>query len=223
MDIRGVDTKFVENRKGIIAELLHYVLPAAAVNQAANSFESRFGLCEKPVRVRFRLLDHKQPLHGLTDIMIPVEQLALYKPLVSKVFITENEINGLCFPNAVESMVIFGLGYGVDTLKTVDWLNEKEIHYWGDIDTHGFAILDHVRSFLPQTKSFLMNEETLLNTRDMWVVEDKPFSGCLSRLTQDERKLFLSLQENKWGDRVRLEQERISYGIVQKEVTMAIL
>jgi hypothetical protein len=77
---------------------------------------------------------------------IPVEQLAALKPAVSKVFITENEINGLCFPDVEKGLVIFGLGYGVDALKTVAWLKEKEVYYWGDIDTHGFAMLDQVRS-----------------------------------------------------------------------------
>ena len=29
------------------------------------------------------------------------------------------------------------------------WLLEKEIYYWGDIDTHGFAIFNQLRGFLP--------------------------------------------------------------------------
>ena len=219
MDISGVDTKFTEKRKGIIAELLDNILPETAINHASTSFESRFGLCEKPSRIRFRLLDNKLFMHGLADITTTIEQMKVYSPEVQKVFITENEVNGLCFPDARESIVIFGLGYGVDMLKTVDWLIEKEIYYWGDIDTHGFSMLDQVRSFLPHAKSFLMNEDVLLHNRDMWVIEDKPFSGSLSHLTQDEQNLFCSLQGNKWGDRIRLEQERISYGIVIKEIT----
>ena len=224
MNIRGVDTKFVEKRKGLIAELLNIILPETAIiqvdNQTTTSFELRFGLCEKPARVRFRLLDRSLFLHGMSDITAPVEQLVRYAPAVSKVFITENEVNGLCFPQAKESMVIFGLGYGVDILKIVNWLHKKELYYWGDIDTHGFAMLDQVRSFFPQTKSILMSEDILLSARDMWVTEDKPFTGVLSRLTTDELELFRSLQDNKWGENVRLEQERISFGTVQNEVSM---
>jgi hypothetical protein len=145
-----------------------------------------------------------------------------YRPDVSRVFITENEVNGLCFPDARESLVIFGLGYGVDILKTIDWLREKEIFYWGDIDTHGFVMLDQVRSFLPQTESMLMSKEILLQTRDMWSAEDKPFIGCLSRLTPDEHRLFCSLQDNTFGENVRVEQERISYKQVQNEVALLV-
>jgi len=226
MDISGVDTKFVEKRKGIITELLNIILPENAIthtyNHATTSFELRFGLCEKPARVRFRLLDCNFFLHGMSDITIPIEHMSRYKPAVSKVFITENEVNGLCFPDVNESMVIFGLGYGVDILKTVNWLQEKEIYYWGDIDTHGFSMLDQVRSFLPQAKSILMSEDILLEARDMWVIENKPFLGSLSRLTDDEKELFYSLQDNVWGNNVRLEQERISYSRVVEEIAMHI-
>lgn len=74
-------------------------------------------------------------------------------------------MNGLCFPNVDSSLVIFKLGYGLDVLKSVTWLTNKEIYYWGDIDTHGFAMLDQIRSFLPQTKAILMTEEILLAHR----------------------------------------------------------
>lgn len=218
MDIRGVDTKFVEKRKGILTELLDRILPESGINQTATSFEMRFGLREKPTRVRMRFLDCRLFMHGLADIKVPVEQMAVYRPDVSKVFITENEINGLSFPDVKDSIVIFGLGYGVDAIKAVKWLEEKEIYYWGDIDTHGFVMLDRVRSFLPQTKSVLMSEDILLSYKDLWSIEDKPFLGELSRLTKAENQLLSSLQDNSWGERVRLEQERIAFGSVLEVV-----
>jgi len=112
--------------------------------------------------------------------------------------------------------VIFGLGYGVDVLSAVAWLREKEIYYWGDIDTHGLAMLDQVRSFLPQTCSMLMEESILLKYRHLWSVEDKPFLGQLTRLTPEEHRLLCSLQNNTWGKGVRLEQERISFQQVKQ-------
>ncbi|EGO62682.1 DUF3322 domain-containing protein [Acetonema longum] len=216
LDIPGIDTKFIEQRKGILTELLNIVLPEETINHSATSFEQRFGLRVKPVQIRMRLLDQAQYIQGLSDLTIPVEQLILLKPDVTRVFITENEINGLCFPDAGSSLVIFGLGYSVDVLKAVTWLQEKEIYYWGDIDTHGLAILDQVRSFLPQTCSMLMDENTLLKYRDLWSVEDKPFLGKVTRLTSDENQLLCSLQNNRWGKGVRLEQERVSFQQVKQ-------
>ena len=218
MDIPGVDTKFVENRKRIISELLDRVLPETYINQVTTSFELRYGLCEKPKRIRMRFLDPEMFLYGLEDITAPIEQVALFSPEISTVFITENEINGLSFPYVKDSIVIFGLGYAVDSLNTIGWLKEKDVYYWGDIDTHGFVILDQVRKFLPQTKSILMNEDILLNYRDLWVVEEKPFLGNLSCLTEAEHRLFYLLQDNSWGENVRLEQERIPFGRIQDEI-----
>lgn len=223
LDISGIDTKFIEQRKGILAELLNIILPKDSIDQNTPLFEQRYGLRVKPVQVRLRLLDHEQFIQGISDMMIPVEQLAAFKPTVSRVFVTENEINGLCFPEVKKGLVIFGLGYGVDILKTVGWLTEKEIYYWGDIDTHGFVMLDQVRSFLPQTKSMLMDESILLNHRDLWCVEEKPHYGQLSRLNTDEHRLFCLLQSNTWGKGVRLEQERVSFQQVQKAISESIL
>lgn len=216
LDIHGIDTKFIENHKGIITELLNIILPEEAIDCSATSFEQRVGLRLKPIHVRMRLLDQTHYIQGLSDLTIPVEQLALLNPALTRVFITENEINGLCFPSTDGSMVIFGLGYGVDVLKNVSWLSEKEVYYWGDLDTHGFAMLDQVRSFLPQARSMLMEESVLLKHRDLWSVEDKPFPGRLTRLTPDEHQVFCSLQNNTWGKGVRLEQERISFQDVKQ-------
>ena len=36
-------------------------------------------------------------------------------------------------------MVIFGGADGIDRLAQIDWLRDRDIAYWGDIDTHAFA------------------------------------------------------------------------------------
>ncbi len=41
-------------------------------------------------------------------------------------------------------MVLFGSGYGFEFLSNVLWLAKLNIYYWGDIDTHGFAILNQL-------------------------------------------------------------------------------
>jgi len=218
MDIPGIDTKFVENQKRILTELLDRVLPGTYINQKAASFETRYGLCEKPSRLRMRFLDSELFLHGLEDITVPIKQVIKLNPKIKTVFITENEINGLSFPTVKDSIVIFGLGYAVDALNAITWLNDKAIYYWGDIDTHGFVMLDLVRKFLPQTKSMLMSEDVLLYSRDLWVVENKQFSGNLSHLTEEEHRLFTSLQDNLWRENVRLEQERVPFNRVEEEI-----
>lgn len=218
LDIHGIDTKFIERRKGLLTELLNIILPESSIDPESSTFEVRFGLQAKPALVRFRLLDRVHYIQGMSDFTVPVDQFELWHPPISRIFITENEINGLCFPDMKDGLVIFKLGYGIDVLRKTEWLKTKKIYYWGDIDTHGFAILDEARSFLPQIQSIMMDETTLISHRNLWCTEEKPFLGQLNHLTDNEYRLFCELQGNVWGKGVRLEQERISFSFVQRAI-----
>ena len=100
IDVPGVDTKFVEARKSLLAELLDLVLPAEAIDASASgmrAFEQRYGLQAKPTMIRFRVLDDR-PLAGpFSDVAIPLHELSRAALDVDDVFITENEANGLAF------------------------------------------------------------------------------------------------------------------------------
>ena len=269
LDIGGVDTKFIEGRKVLLAELLDLVLPPEALDAAAagqRNFEQRYGLASKPSQVRFRILDPRLSIRGLTDLAVPAGEFAgldlpvervfiteneinglASKPSqvrfrildprlsirgltdlavpagefagldlpVERVFITENEINGLAFPCVPGSLVIFGLGYGLDRLSEAGWLGRRKLYYWGDIDTYGFHILDRVRVRFPEARSFLMDRQTLVENAGLWVRESDPYDGDLPRLTSVEGALYDDLRWNRLGERVRLEQERIPYGRVE--------
>jgi hypothetical protein len=224
LEIPGVHTKFIEVRKGLLSELLDQVLAADALDaQASGSrgFEQRYGLCSKPSLIRFRLLDERLYIHGLSDLSVPSAEFARLRLPVRRVFITENEINGLAFPPVPESLVLFGLGYGVDRLAEIGWLKEKALFYWGDIDTHGFAILDRLRAALPHTRSFLMDRETLIAHRELWGREEERHEGPLSRLTESEQALFDDLRHDRLDERIRLEQERVSFARL-KQVLQAL-
>jgi hypothetical protein len=106
----------------------------------------------------------------------------------------------------------------LDLLSDVAWLKDREIHYWGDIDTHGFAMLDRLRAMLPAARSLLMDRETLLAHRTLWVQEAVPHIGPLLRLTNAERSLFEDLQYGRFGEQVRLEQERIPFNQLKDAV-----
>ncbi|SEO78316.1 Wadjet anti-phage system protein JetD domain-containing protein [Propionispora vibrioides] len=218
LDISGIDTKFIEQRKSLFTKLLDIVLPEQAIDKNNTIFELRYGLQMKPIRIRFRLLDPMLLAQGVSDMEIPLSQFAAFSPAVDRVFITENEINGLAFPPVSKSLVVFRLGYGLDVLKFIPWLRDKDVYYWGDIDTHGFAMLNQIRHFLPQTKSLLMNETVLLDHKKLWSDEDKPVVGELTKLTGEEKQLFVSLQDDKWGKGVRLEQERIAFNYLVRDL-----
>jgi hypothetical protein len=219
LDIEGVDTKFIEARKGLFSQLLELILLPEQMNVAAKTFEEKFGLRTKPHLVRFRILDKSLALSGCTDITLPINQFGQLSIPFRRIFITENEINFLSFPQASDSCVIFGGGYRVDLLEKTPWLHAAEIYYWGDIDTHGLNILSQLRAVLPQTRSFFMNEELLLRYRLLWSEEKTPYPGVFSHLTPMEHDLALKLQAGAWGKGVRLEQERIRFSEVERFVS----
>ena len=90
------------------------------------------------------------------------------------------------------------------------------IYYCGDIDTHGFAILDQLRAQLSHVQSLLMDRATLLAHASQWGEEPQPLLRDLPRLTDEERALFDELRDNRLRARLRLEQERIGFGWLQQ-------
>lgn len=220
VDIPGVHSKFFETHVGVLSEMLELLQPdelEPAEAFGVSRFCRRHGFREKPRRVRFRILDPALALlpgHPDQDITLDQRTFAGLATPVRQVFITENEINFLAFPSRQGSMIVFGAGYGFDNLVAAQWLLACAVHYWGDIDTHGFAILDQLRECLPHAQSFLMNRLTLMRHRSHWVGESKPELRDLHRLTTEERALFDDLRDNKLGNAVRLEQERIAFGCV---------
>jgi hypothetical protein len=210
VDLPGIDTKFIEANEGILRVLLECALPPEAIAEAAD-FAPRFGFLAKPKLLRFRFLDPRLSFGGLTDLAVRVEQAARLDLSIKRVVITENEINGLAFPQLDNAIVIFGLGYGIDCLAELPWLHRCDLWYWGDIDTHGLTILDQLRAHFPDAVSLLMDRSTLLDHRSQWVAEPAQSLRTLTRLTAIEAEVMQDLVENRWDYHVRLEQERVGF------------
>lgn len=220
IDLPGIDTKFLEAHKGMLAEMLDAILPPEAVDGAAKgirSFERRYGLAYDPPGVRFRWLDPELAPMELRDMQVPLHAFMGLAPPVERVFITENKVNFLAFPDLPRSMVVFGQGYAIQAFSEIDWFRERTLLYWGDLDTHGFDILSQLRASHPEVRSLLMDEATLLAHRASWGKEPAEVRVLVepARLTAEEAEVYRGLRDGRWGDRLRLEQERIAYGWLQ--------
>lgn len=221
IDLPGIDSKFVEARRGLLGELLDLTLAPDAIDPTATGvagFNRRYGFLDKPERIRCRFLDPAcAPLPALAhaDLSLDSAAFAALAPAVERVFICENEINFLAFPPVDRGLLIFGAGYGLATLARIPWLRPLPVHYWGDLDTHGFAILNELRSHLPQVRSLLMDEDTLLGHRALWGQESSPTRRPLPQLTAAEQAVYEALASNHHGPAIRLEQERLPYSCLQ--------
>ena len=226
VDIPGVHSKFIEAHRGVLMQWLDRVLPPEAIDPAArgiSGFARRYGFRDKPQRIRLRGLDPDRPLlDGLVDadVTLDADSFIRLQPAVSRVFITENEINFLAFPAVADSLLVFGAGYGFDVLARAGWLARCQLYYWGDIDTHGFAILDQLRAHVPHARSLLMDRATLLAFEDQWGVEEAQTQRDLPRLDADERALYDELRDNRIRPALRLEQERIAFGWVEDALSV---
>ncbi len=59
-----------------------------------------------------------------------------------------------------------------------------------------------------------MDEATLLAHRSQWGTEPDPTSAALTNLTAAEQSLYHSLLNGTFGERLRLEQEFISFASI---------
>ncbi len=212
LPVAGIDSKWLEGRMTLISDL---VAALQADVGGALDFYQRCGLNPLPYTVRLCILDERlrQRAGGLGDISARPDDLAKLDLPVSRVYIVENLQTGLAFEDYPGSVVFMGLGYGVGALARLSWVMRAPCTYWGDLDTHGLAILSRARLKLPHLESALMDEHTLLRHRDLWVSETPQYAAPeLPLLTPAEQSVYSGLKQQRWGVNVRLEQERIAWG-----------
>lgn len=129
-----------------------------------------------------------------------------------------------------------GFNVLLDTIDGIDFIRmgspagtaDDDIPHWAfsfqDQDPYGaiFAYpvygndyLDanaYAHSYLPNLQSVLMDEDTLLRHKALWVDEKEQHPAAeLTLLTEAEQALYQGLKQQLWGQNVRLEQERIRW------------
>ena len=201
----GVDTKFAEKHRPVLAAML-------GVSSTAAGFLTDLGLRVKPEMVRIRVSSSLGLPTPISELALRATELRELAIAPRTAIVIENEVTYLSVDVPDDGIVIWGKGFEVDRVGRLPWLADIPVIYWGDIDTHGFAILDRLRAWLPAACSILMDRETLLAHRERWVSEDRPATSSLTRLTRAELDLYTDLVTDRLGRRVRLEQERVDWG-----------
>lgn len=207
----AIHTKFIEDNKAILKNLLDELIPEK-LNGNESVFEKRFHLKYVQPEIRFRYLRPSEAT-AHSDISVPLDEFSAHPVTCKRVFIVENKMNFLTFPEIPESLAIWGKGFAIESLKNAAWLNDKEIYYWSDLDAQGFQMLSQLRSYFRQTKSFLM-DGNLLERFGEFVVQGTPSKiENLENLSESESLVFNSIKSQS----LRLEQERIpQWFIIQK-------
>ncbi len=217
-----IHTKFIEENKGTLKQLLDFLLPNEAIKKDESEFEKRFYLRYDEPLIRVRALDQsllaKYNLSFL-DFSIPIIIFNSLKIMNGRFIITENKMNFLTLPYLKDTFGLFVGGFGIEILKQTEWLKNSNIFYWGDIDAQGFQILSQIKSYFPHTKSVMMDFKTL-NIFQQFIVSGTPTNAAinLQNLTTEEKELFDFLIEKN----CRLEQEKIDQNYVKENLTELI-
>lgn len=205
LPVAGLHTKWVQEHRGLIADLV------GALRGRTDEREllMLLGLTPAPTRLRLRLLcpGLRGQVGGLGDIEAPLDELAALPIAPARALIVENLETGLALPDIDGCVAMMKLGHAIRLAQSFPWLVQTpRIVYWGDIDTHGFAILDRARAAMPWIESALMDTATLRQFAHLCVPEPQPHPGdLLSRLRPAERAAFDALKQR------RLEQERLPW------------
>lgn len=197
LPVRGVDTKWVSKHRVLVERLF-----------TAISGRDSLGLSAPPVQVRLRFLDPSLSPGGLGDVSAPVSELAALNIEPRTVFVFENLESVVAMPPVPGAVVIHGSGYAVDRLGGIPWVRHGRVIYWGDLDSHGFGILNRVRASCSDVSVVLMDLATLAAYADLWVAEPTPNTGDLSHLIPAELDVLAELKRH---GNIRLEQERIEW------------
>jgi hypothetical protein len=204
-----VHTKFIEDHRRIVGDLLDILLPASSIDPEAATFEQRYGLKAPEPTIRVRFLDPALAPGPLDDLAAPVSRLALLDVSCRTAFVVENLMPFLSFPAVEGAVCIWGSGFQAAVLGSLPWLRSCRVLYWGDLDRTGLKILAAVRAALGRVEPLLMDVATWERYKAM-AVEDTAAAGrdeALEGLA--ERELALAAALSRDAKASRLEQERI--------------
>lgn len=220
LPVIGVDTKWLEKRQSLVAELLCLVTGS----EKTGDFFDITGLRRLPHRLRVMVLcpELRRSVGGLRDFEAPIEDVVQLGLTPKRVLVVENHACATALGDMPGCVVFAGLGKAVGVLGRVGWAQDVPALYWGDIDTHGLVILNSARAALPGLQSVLMDVTTLLEFKDLAVHEAiQAMESGLKHLTAEETELLEGLRSGRWGLQPRIEQERLPWVVVEAALLAA--
>ena len=209
----GVDTKFFERNRKLLVRLLDSRYGGEVSEQGLHGFldatpDGEHWLLLVPLQsglLPFKIQQvRSQELATLTQDLIKA----------SRILVVENRQCWHSLPGLDDTIAILGSGLDLDWLRA-EWLEGKDIAYWGDIDTWGLAMLARARQRRPQLVALLTDRETFERHAARNAVSESVRAGeePPDALNDEERDLYRWLLTREHG---RLEQEYLPVGLVHE-------
>ncbi|MBS1735618.1 MAG: hypothetical protein JSS98_03335 [Bacteroidetes bacterium] len=209
-----VHSKFIEENSAALKQLLDVLLPDDWVHKNETDFSSRYYIKKPNVYTQIRILDDGLKPHiGYDELALTLDDSAMLSWQPQRVFIIENRACFLSFPKVKNAVAIFGEGFKSRVSKHIPWLSKAELFCWFDLDAAGFEMLNIIRQYYPEAKSFLMDEKTYHHF-SQFAVTSAYRKLKLEMLSADELELYENLQRNS----KRFEQERITNSYISEQL-----
>lgn len=216
LPVTFVDTKFIERNLRIIESVVTALVDRSVKDVGLMSWldckeKPRDWLLVKPLCQETRSL-----MGGLPLLRLSSDTLQEFELPARNILVIENEQSCLALSDVHNTIAVSGGGKNVSWMKA-GWLADKNVGYWGDIDSEGFAILSDARSRLSSITPLMMDELTVKTFAERMVPEPDSVSKDPVSLTEKELALFKGLRADQYADK-RLEQERLPMEYVEKEL-----
>jgi hypothetical protein len=218
LPLQGVDTKFLEQYVRLISDLLDCLHDGAIAVQGGLAQWLDIKQSHKGwLTVRPLCAAAQAKLGGLALFQLTADELR-QQPLPAKhILVVENVQSGLGLPLLADTIAVFGGGKNVGWLDA-PWLADKDVAYWGDIDSWGLHVLSDARAKLPQLTALMMDHATVMRYSAMMVDEDASMMTVPTHLTADELALFEALIAKSYPG-TRLEQEKLAPDYIQQQLS----
>ena len=200
LSIAGIDTKFFERHERLILEFLDARFERQPSELGLETFLGA------PLDAEHWLLvvDLDQGLLPYEKMRVKSTDLIKRSLPGKRLLVVENESSQHQLCHLPQTLAVLGCGFDL-TWMQAPWLKEKQVGYWGDIDTWGLQFLAKARLAVPHLDPLMMDAETLDQHQSSAVCEPIRADSIVPEgLNLAESKLFQRLFIEQRG---RLEQE----------------
>ncbi len=213
LSLAGIDSKFMERHRGLVTALLDLRFDGQASQLGLSSF---LDAADEG--------DHWLLVAALAPGLLPFAQLRVRArelrdaPLPAKrILLIENDRCLHLLPTLPDTIAVLGSGLDLAWLRA-DWLRQRRIGYWGDMDTWGLCMLARARAHQPHLDPLLMDQPLFERFAGTLAVPE-PITADPTRLqglTDTEQAFYRHLVEQSKG---RIEQEFLPMGTVKEALS----
>ncbi|WP_250657086.1 Wadjet anti-phage system protein JetD domain-containing protein [Alkalimarinus coralli] len=218
LPVTFVDTKFIEKNSRIIESAATALIDKSVKDTGLISWldckeKPKDWLLVKPLCEKTKAL-----LGGLPLLRLSSDTLQEFELPARNILVVENEQSCLALRDVRNTIAVSGGGKNISWMKA-GWLADKNVGYWGDIDSEGMAILSDARSKLSSITPLMMDEQTVKTFADRMVSGPDSVAKTPVALTDKELILFNGLRADHYANK-RLEQERIPVDYVLESLRL---